>query len=287
MKLENLTPQQESLLDVYKDKWLEIGLCTDPIDFEETKKAVNECYECAGLTPPTDIYKCDSPESAINLISELSNNTDKASILSDQIYGCHDAGWLSFYDFFLNESDVTGIDSVKGLIRLAKNCGWWAAYDTVAVVQERPKSIKFDDEKRLHCQDGPAITYRDGLEVYAWHGVRVDKEWIMNPSESLNPTIALNCENLEKRRVACEILGWDKILDQLNCKVIDQNEDPEIGALLEVEFPEIGLERFLKVQCGTKRTFALPVPFEMETALQANAWTYGLDISEYKPEVRT
>ena len=37
----------------------------------------------------------------------------------------------------------------------------------------------------------------------------------------------------------------------------------------------------------TGRRFALPVPPDMTTALQANAWSYGLDETDYKPEIRT
>jgi len=42
------------------------------------------------------------------------------------------------------------------------------------------------------------------------------------------------------------------------------------------------------VRCGTGRTFALPVPPDMKTAIQANAWTYGLDPKDiFNLEVRT
>jgi len=81
---------------------------------------------------------------------------------------------------------------------------------------------------------------------------------------------------------------WDKILDQLNAKVIDEDGDPEIGVLLEVTIPEIGKERFLKVKCGTGRYFALPVPPEMKTALEAQSWTWDLTSIDFKkPEIRT
>ena len=50
-----------------------------------------------------------------------------------------------------------------------------------------------------------------------------------------------------------------------------------IGTLLEVDIPDIGREKFLRVLCGTGREFALPVPPDMKTALQANAWTFGMD----------
>ena len=92
----------------------------------------------------------------------------------------------------------------------------------------------------------------------------------------------------EERRAACEILGWANILRELDAKVINEDGDPEIGTLVEVDLPDIGKEKFLRVLCGTKREFALPVPPDMKTALQANAWTFGMDIKDFVvPEVRT
>jgi hypothetical protein len=54
-----------------------------------------------------------------------------------------------------------------------------------------------------------------------------------------------------------------------------------------VDIPDIGREHYLRVKCGTGRGFAIPVPPECKTALEANAWTYGLESYEYRPEVRT
>jgi hypothetical protein len=98
---------------------------------------------------------------------------------------------------------------------------------------------------------------------------------------------ALHWANVEQRRAACEILGWQHILAELDAKVIDKDADAQIGTLLEVNLPDSGPERFLSVRCGTGRQFALPVPREVDTALAANAWTYGLDKLSFKPEIRT
>ena len=70
-------------------------------------------------------------------------------------------------------------------------------------------------------------------------------------------------------------------------KTINKDHDPEVGELVEVEIPEIGKERFVRVRCGTGREFAIPVPPNMRTALEANAWTYGVEPKDYQPEVRT
>lgn len=120
-----------------------------------------------------------------------------------------------------------------------------------------------------------ALKYRDGTGVYAWHGTRVPDEWIKVKSK-LTAKTALTWTNLEQRRAACEIIGWNNVLKELKAKIIDKDDDPMVGELLEVELPDIGREKFLRVQCGTKRMFTLPVPPDMKTALQANCWTYNI-----------
>ena len=112
-------------------------------------------------------------------------------------------------------------------------------------------------------------------------------EWITN-RKSLTAKKALKWENVEQRRAAIEIVGWASVLEQLHAVTIDQDEDPQIGRLVEASIPDVGKEKFLIVECGTKRIFALPVPPDMKTALQANSWTYGVDEQVIRAlEVRT
>lgn len=87
--------------------------------------------------------------------------------------------------------------------------------------------------------------------------------------------IALTWENIEQRRAAAEIVGWHRVLEQLDARTIDEDVDPQVGRLVEVDLPDADRERFVVVQCGTGRTFALPVPPTMQTAL-------GDDISTYE-----
>jgi len=286
-RIESLTPEQEARFPEFKEKWLKIGLCTDPIDFEEAKKAMALTYEKVGLPAPTQYHYVESPMAAIKLIQKLSNNKlSPGAIFDEMIFGCHEAGWLSYYDFFKEVCGLEVCEKLDGLFALAKTCGWANVYEDVAVLQDRPSSIRFDDRGTLHCENGPAIGFRDGFGIYAWHGTRIPSEWITNP-ESLTPQMALSWDNVEQRRCACEILGWAKILKELDAREINKHPDPQIGTLLEVDLPDIGTERFLFVRCGTGRDFALPVPPKMKTALEANAWTYGLAPEEYAPEIRT
>jgi hypothetical protein len=123
--------------------------------------------------------------------------------------------------------------------------------------------------------------------LYHSHGTSIPEKWIKKP-ETLTARLALGQSNAELRRAGCEILGWDLILSELGAHVIDTDSDPEIGQLVEVDIPDSGMERFLRVKCGTGRQFALPVPPTMKTALEANAWTYDIpgDLMQQK-ETRT
>jgi hypothetical protein len=285
-KIKSLTPEQEARFGEYVEKCIAIGTNTDPVDFEQAKSAMCKTYRLAGLKEPTQFHVVDSPMAAIDLIQSIDPSKIRSDIFNEMGYGSMDISWLSLYKFFI---EVVGLDlkKITGLLELTNHTGWYNAYEDIVVFQHRPEYIRFDEDNRLHCETGPAIRYRDGYSVYSWHGVRVPAEWIEN-KESLTAKIALTWENVEQRRCACEILGWVKVLSSLDYKVIDSDPDPMIGDLLEVDIPEIGRERFLQVVCGTGRTFALPVPPKMKTALEANAWTYGVEPDLLRAlEVRT
>lgn len=166
---------------------------------------------------------------------------------------------------------------------LRNAAAWVMPYENICFVSERHTHISLDDG-RLHCEDGPSIIYPDGFEIYAWRGIVFPKQWI---EKKPTPEQALNWHNTEQRRVACEMVGWETILEELEAVTIDKDKDPEIGELVYVNTPGSDPKNFLRVTCGTGRKFALPVPPEMETARQANAWTWGLEPDQYKPEVRT
>ena len=44
-KIESLTPEQEAQLDVYRDKWIKIGLSTERVDREVAMESVRKLYE--------------------------------------------------------------------------------------------------------------------------------------------------------------------------------------------------------------------------------------------------
>lgn len=171
---------------------------------------------------------------------------------------------------------------------------WWPFKDA-CIVCERPARIVLDDEWRLHSLSGPVITYRDGWCAYAVRGTVVPAAWIKSPRE-IPIEAAFDWPNIEQRRIAAELIGWNRVIERLNPVIVDENPNPEIGTLLRITMPGDPStpwlppeeQMFLRVRCGTGREFVLPVPPNMQTALQANAWTYDVPEDELlKLEVRT
>jgi len=204
------------------------------------------------------------------------------------VYPCWsaDCGLVSLaaHADYYRQIGLTFDPAVNEYIEYQRDSGAWyvIAQKGHFVVSEAPVVCRRDDEGRLHCEDGPAIAWRDCYALFAWHGTIIPGEWIADKS-SLTPQKALKWDNLEQRRAACEIIGWARILDELDAKVVDADH-PRIGTLLQVDLPGEGgdatTERFLRVECGTGRTFALPVPPSQRVAIAANLWTYGVEWSE-------
>lgn len=140
------------------------------------------------------------------------------------------------------------------------------------IISDRPEIIKTDNDGRLHCENGPAVKWRDGMEQYYWGGVSVPDLWIKDKS-SITPEIALTWENIEQRRCAQEILGLENILfhPDVDAKLIDENQNLQIGSLYHANMKDVGKEAFLKCQCGTGRIFVMRVDDKFKTALEANA----------------
>ena len=202
------------------------------------------------------------------------------------------AHWAQYDSFLTAMRDVIGLrlpefKKYKFWEEAAIHGTYRVMHEKFCIVSDFPVMIKMDDENRAHGQDGPSHSWSDGWQLFHWHGTAVPEHWIMD-KKSLSAKEAITWANIEQRRAAIEIIGWAKILKELKAKVIDKDNDPEIGELVEVTLPGIGKEKFLRALCGTGREFALPVPPEMTSAMEANAWTWGLSLDEFKvPEIRT
>ncbi len=166
-----------------------------------------------------------------NLKESLKDNLE---YIQTWFWAGQDASWLAFYEF----GEKIGVkyqktDHFHAYIDFAKSSGWGYFYPGIAIVSDRPELIIKDLENRLHCEDGPALKFRDGYSIYCWHGINVPENWILE-KDKLSPTEVLKTIDVEQRAAGCQIIGWAKMLDHLDHKIIDSDMDPEHGDLIKI-----------------------------------------------------
>src|SRR3990167_5543426 len=196
MKIEKLTKEQEALIPVIREKWIKIGLSTGT-NKGKAEEGIAIAYRMASLSPPKKIEWFPSPVGIKRLNQPI-------------IYGQHEAGWLSFYDFFL-QIGIKECEKLRGLMQVAESACWWVPTEGVCYISEKAVVTKVDEANRLHAVDGPAIAYSDGFALYRWHGVNIPKEFITS-HDSID---LVKINNQEQKRALCEILGWEKVMEKL------------------------------------------------------------------------
>jgi len=252
--IKSLTKEQQAKFQHYVDKWLAIGLSTEPANPEKAKAAIRKAYECAGIPAPDQIFgPFDCPLCSIRAEKDFFG-TKETNLLSAQIFGSMDAYWLAFYDFFREECQLDGLEQLDGLFEVSKQCGWWTPYKDVAFFQHRPSHVSFNAQKRLHCETGPAIAYRCGhIKLYFLNGVKMDEKHVMTPAEKINPKDVLGEKNVEVRRELIRKVGIERLLSEMKCKILDKKGNYELlDVYLSEEVPHA---RYLKMTNPSIGTF--------------------------------
>ena len=208
-------------------------------------------------------------------------------------WGQHDAGWLSFYNWFAQNGLADICAPLEGLTLLARSAGWCWFHQGFTVISDRPELLHDETvtghRRALHCADGPAVTYRDGWSVWAWHGTNVP-QWVIE-----NPTIdKIQAEtNTEVRRCAIESYGWAEYLAAIGATPVDEADDPgNPGHRLRLyDTPEqvydtptrlLVMDNASLDRDGTRRMYAETVPADIGDAVSAAAWQFDIAPDTYR-----
>lgn len=277
-KLEELTPEQEALMDKIAKEFEDFAHCGDQsIDHEKMISGIDFIYGLAELKPP-QIVICESP-------IEMARDAKLKKGETIDWIGCgYDSGWTSFYEYFrrigISYDDPQEFekwaDFVKSGVYATVIC------ENVAFVCPRPKTVKRLADGSLHCPTGPALAW-DGDEYYFLNGVAVDEKIVMTAGEKLDAKLVTTEKNAEVRRELVRKIGIDRVLKKLGSVVIDKR-----GDMYELVLLNLGDNRkrpFLKMKNPSiNLTHIEGVPPDIKTVKQALAWRNQTDDS---PEVLT
>ena len=206
--IDKLTREEEAQIPLYLEKFRSYGVSTQPIDRASAEAAVTNLYAALSLKKPDKFIWVDSPRSLIltnvllkdsqlrgqlgsqlwgQLGSQLEGQLGSqlrgqlGSQLGSQLWGQLqnlewgniDSYWISFYVFINDILSVKTTPLAQVAHDIVKHCHVFSMFDEGVVLSERPVSLGFDSDNKLHREDGPAILYKDGFSVYALHGKRV------------------------------------------------------------------------------------------------------------------
>lgn len=229
-KLE-LTPKREAIIKEAHAEFLALGLCCDRADKARAEAAFARAYRTIGREPVPVIWVA-SPMTASLAIHVLGlRDSLGASLGGSQIqphysywWGQQDLYWVAYYRVAARmgvQFETSAADRLDIMEEIGRSCMWWYPRDGIIIACDRPAAVHMDDQHRLHCEDGPAVLFRDGWSVHAVHGVRVPA-WIVEKPDEITPAKIDAEDNAEIRRVMMDRYGIGRYVAESGAKVVDQ-----------------------------------------------------------------
>lgn len=153
--------------------------------------------------------------------------------------------------------------------------------DSIVHICPLPRHNKTDDQTEFHCINDMAIKWFDNSGEFYIHGIKFPKRMfykITKRKMSTNDVVSIT--NIERRYVALQHYGVDKIMKDLDCTMIDKSERK--NELYKVDLN--GVEaRMLKYTCpSTNRVYVCFVPQKFASADSSMAWKFRLTNKDYE-----
>lgn len=288
------TLHAQAVMNVYdKDELFNEISCIVKENGEEGKDAydyVNEIVKeiFPELSPvltkkKTKVGKVDIKDPVKNKIATLLVNFFNEGALKffyTNFWGQQDYFWIAFYKFPEKFLDVKYPEQESELLQvwedLAKAAGWWWPFEGLCIVADRPTKMEYklvDNRIQLHSETGPALQWADGWGLYYLNGVRVPKELVMTPPAELHGDMILHEENVEVRREIVRKLGPERIVRDLDAKILDENGD---YTLYEVPLGLTNPGHYLRMRNPSIDTWHFEcVPHTCKTVKEARIWRRG------------
>lgn len=158
-------------------------------------------------------------------------------------------------------------------------------------LSQKPCKLLLNERRQLHCEDAPALEFRDGTKIYSMRGIQLNPN-IFEEADYITEERIIAESNSEVREILLSKYGLERYLEK-GGRLIHKDE---FGELYEKAIG--GDEPLMMVKVknaspepdGSVKYYLLRVPPQMLTAKQAVAWTFGFENSEmddYGPRIES
>lgn len=128
-----------------------------------------------------------------------------------------DLGWAVFYKFLnkivKNKISKDQEDLLNVFYNLATHGGQTYCFKKIVFSCQKPISVHFNGNRRLHNESGPAALYKDGLALYSIDGIRVPQYLAETPASELDIEFFKNEKNADVKAIFIKKFGIEKMLE--------------------------------------------------------------------------
>ncbi len=203
-RITTLTPEQTARIPEWVEKWVAIGLSTEPADFDRATAAALACYDAAGLRRPRLVLRMGSPLAAVvggvlgaNRSKASVDNTDGREVLSHVRSDVLRKIWSEVEGQVANQAKIWIAKEVSN--QLWRHVGDHVSTRTWSQVGNQVGSQLWNHVGDHFATEGALHQYRGGQAYVGWHArisfLRDVCGW-KNPTLSRfaqEEALALNC----------------------------------------------------------------------------------------------
>ena len=190
--------------------------------------------------------------------------------------------------------------TLKCVIEISRMCSYFQMAEGRILFVERPAKFEFakdpatglvDERYMLSNDKGHSIEWKDGKGLYFWKNIEIPSSFTKG-KETITKEMILKIKNAEIRSAVVDLVGAELCLKILGAKTLHKDD---FGELFRIEM-DLGRGtnlQMVKVRNstpepdGTYKDYYLWVPPNVQTAKEAVASTFGLNIKEYEPMVES
>lgn len=228
-----VTEEHKKQLPKYVKKWEKVFV--EPLNEDETLEAVRKLYATYDKPMPK-VHFSENPQAAVDLAKKKYSREEVRSNIYVSTWW---SSWAAWYEF-LQEEVGAKFDKkhYEDFMQFVRNIQFSIAFEDDIYIAQKPKKIIIENDQ-FHASDEAAVQYNGGYNLYAFRGIKVDKDFIETPAEELSMDYYRKLSNADVRTCFIEKYGIERMLSEGKC--VDTYEN-YLGTYLEENQPLVRSE---------------------------------------------